>query len=781
MIETVIKLGLVVTNTFADCNLDHEHLMVTRRNWNGQGAEEQIDFVLASKCLKMAAASVEQYLTCDTDHRMVNCEFVIKAPIERTVHGIRCIKNWQPDPNWEAKANAKLETWASSWTEAAELLRTTANACNVKKMKTEDQELSDMLKAKHTVQPEEKKDLYKRIWRRRRHLKKVKHLEELQQAAAAGRAPPEPRPSMHLSWGKIMGSSGILPKMLLTNYFAELYGLPKEEAVSEAMARQCIVGRWLSLRIDMTRSAFNAACFDKALAKLKRGKCSPDGITAEMLQALPPVPKAAMAKDMVRRCAFLDFPAEWSESSAILVPKVAGASELGKFRPIACLTTLRKLLGYMWLSALPALTFKTAQTAFIGGSHACMGVHVIQRIAELAREWRQPVCIAQVDLKKAFDHVRHSAAMEAMQQQGISPQAQAIMAQLWQQSTIKARLGAETSEAVPLHRGLPQGAPESPLIFTIIVEMLLRRLEATWRARGWGFIIDDLKAFSVCYADDIILIAADKEHLELMIQDLVKAFGDIGLTFGAQKTHWTSMPAMENTKLKVENCEVEWESTIVFVGTVLDLTGSSAATIQYRINQGNKVYYKWRPILVAKWLPLARRADLLFKAVWTSALWCAATWNATQAKRATLDSWGARMMATVAGVKRYPEEEINSWWRRLHREGHRRILKFGTKLSVMSKLLVHRWGGHIARMPPSHFVAAAVRCRGMQWWRWRQGQHTDKWCGPHPQRFKASRWEEQLSKVYGDGCSELTAENTGWLLTAQDRISWKALEHTFTA
>ena len=118
------------------------------------------------------------------------------------------------------------------------------------------------------------------------------------------------------------------------------------------------------------------------------------------------------------------------------------------------------------------------------------------------------------------------------------------------------------------------------------------------------------------------------------------------------------------------------------------------------------------------------------------------------------------MMATVAGVKRYPEEEIDSWWRRLHREGHKRIEKFGTKLSVMSKLLVHRWGGHIARLPPSHFVAAAVRCRGMQWWRWKQSTHTDKWCGPHPQRFKASRWEEQLSKFHGDGFSDGVSVNT---------------------
>ena len=82
----------------------------------------------------------------------------------------------------------------------------------------------------------------------------------------------------------------------------------------------------------------------------------------------------------------------------------------------------------------------------------------------------------------------------------------------------------------------------------MVVEMLLRRLEAKWRLLGWGFILDGLQVFSVSYADDLILIADSVEHLELMISDLVVAFGEIGLSFGADKTHWTSTPAQEHMK-----------------------------------------------------------------------------------------------------------------------------------------------------------------------------------------------------------------------------------------
>jgi endonuclease/exonuclease/phosphatase family metal-dependent hydrolase len=91
LVEFVAKLGLVVANTFADCY--HEELMMTRGNWNGQGAEQQIDFVLASSNLDLAEATVEQHLSCDTDHRLVSCEFVLDAPGQWTDLGRKCLKN----------------------------------------------------------------------------------------------------------------------------------------------------------------------------------------------------------------------------------------------------------------------------------------------------------------------------------------------------------------------------------------------------------------------------------------------------------------------------------------------------------------------------------------------------------------------------------------------------------------------------------------------------------------------------------------------------------------
>ena len=144
---------------------------------------------------------------------------------------------------------------------------------------------------------------------------------------------------------------------------------------------------------------------------------------------------------------------------------------------------------------------------------------------------------------------------------------------------------------------------------------------------------------------------------------------------------------------------------------------------------------------------------------------------------------GARMVANVVGVKRPPGMELGQWWRLWHRTGHRWIEKCNLNVLVAIRTRVLCWAGHVARMDCSEICAKALRCRGLQWWRWRQLHwkevEKDKWSGPHPQRFKIYRWEDmvagEVSKFVGnaDGLSKTVQDNTGWLHFAQNRGSWK--------
>ena len=84
-------------------------------------------------------------------------------------------------------------------------------------------------------------------------------------------------------------------------------------------------------------------------------------------------------------------------------------------------------------------------------------------------------------------------------------------------TTLKLGLGNVESKSFDMGRGLPEGAPESPKVFTLVTEMVLRPLLRKWRAKKWGWQLDDFWVFDVCFADYIIIAANSKKPLGINV------------------------------------------------------------------------------------------------------------------------------------------------------------------------------------------------------------------------------------------------------------------------
>ena len=189
----------------------------------------------------------------------------------------------------------------------------------------------------------------------------------------------------------------------------------------------------------------------------------------------------------------------------------------------------------------------------------------------------------------------------------------------------------------------------------------------------------------------------------------------------------------------------------------------------------------WKIVLSSSWLPRLLRLNIVKTTMWQAFLWSSSVWTTIKAQRDKIASWSARMVANVNGVKIPPGMELGQWWRLWHRTGHRWIKKCSMNVLVAIRNRLLSWAGHMARLDYKDICAKALRCRGLQWWRWRQLNwkevERDKWSGPHPQRFKIYRWEDmvagEVSKFVGnaDGMSKTVQDNTGWLHFAQNRGS----------
>ena len=236
-------------------------------------------------------------------------------------------------------------------------------------------------------------------------------------------------------------------------------------------------------------------------------------------------------------CWDMTFPEDWLCSMTVMAPKVVGATCLTKFRPIAGLCAMRKVLGYVRFMSLPPLKYESVQTAFVPKTHADAGLFLLLQAAELSREWQKEIVVVQMDVKKAFDHVDHRAAFKAMKLQGVSLFSMALIAAIWNGSCMKARLGTVSSNKIRMSRGLRQRAPESPVIFTMIIELVLRDLIKSWITRKLAWRLDDFALAAICYADDVVLIAVSKSAAEIMVTEVIAKLKEVGLSVGAQKTH----------------------------------------------------------------------------------------------------------------------------------------------------------------------------------------------------------------------------------------------------
>ena len=93
----------------------------------------------------------------------------------------------------------------------------------------------------------------------------------------------------------------------------------------------------------------------------------PDGVTAEMLWALPMSHFESAAQCVELMCSDLGFDDSWFRVMASLSPETPPPKSLNTFLPISCLTTLRMLLGCLWMQKNQPNCFHTAQTKPLTG------------------------------------------------------------------------------------------------------------------------------------------------------------------------------------------------------------------------------------------------------------------------------------------------------------------------------------------------------------------------------------------------------------------------------
>ena len=118
-----------------------------------------------------------------------------------------------------------------------------------------------------------------------------------------------------------------------------------------------------------------------------------------------------------------------------------------------------------------------------------------------------------MDMKKAFDMVKHSSLFKKLNDRGLPPIITRLLLVMYKNQTANVRWDSSTSDPFAITNGVKQGAVLSAILFCVYIDDLLKDL----RRKGDGCWINNNFVGIIVYADDIVLLSPCIDGLQKMI------------------------------------------------------------------------------------------------------------------------------------------------------------------------------------------------------------------------------------------------------------------------
>ena len=128
------------------------------------------------------------------------------------------------------------------------------------------------------------------------------------------------------------------------------------------------------------------------------------------------------------------------------------------------------------------------------------------------------------DLQKAFDSVEYPILLERLFHAGINGRMWRLLKNWYVGGSCQVKLDGRLSDGFLIERGVKQGSVLSPALFLLVMDPLLRQLQAS----GVGLSVNNFYAGGFLHVDDIRTLATSDVSLRYQI-NLVKTFADHNL------------------------------------------------------------------------------------------------------------------------------------------------------------------------------------------------------------------------------------------------------------
>ena len=265
-------------------------------------------------------------------------------------------------------------------------------------------------------------------------------------------------------------------------------------------------------------------------------------------------------------------PAEFRRSRTVLIPKVPLPSEPGQFRPIAISSYVSRVYHRLLAGRLSGLLeFNSRQRVCVKGDGIADNVFLLRYLLRDRCDALEPLSVAFLDVSKAFDSVSHASLLLAAERMGVPGPFLSYLRSLYSEASTVLQVDGQLSGPLIQNRGVKQGDPLSPLLFSCVIDWALESLDCEMGVlAGEGPRLNHL-----AFADDVVIVCESAIGWQHLCRQFERALGRCGLMLNADKS--STLRIAVNVKAKKWVCDPT---------PFLSLAGGTLPTVP--ISQGYK-------------------------------------------------------------------------------------------------------------------------------------------------------------------------------------------------